>query len=188
MPPTAEELEAQAAARGPIPEPGPSAVASEPEGRKTAVIVAGGSEVPKADIVIVVEHASLTFRDEPAEAGGDPVRVSDRKLKKQGYPAGAQTYLRYDPEVAFPKDAAEVMTMGVDVQQHNFAGFTKQLGLLNVGPAHPAYAAANLAYQRGATHIRIVGLSAYEKERLQPYFDGLATDPAGPAQVAVTLD
>lgn len=156
-----------------------SPVVPEPTVRQKAVVVAGGTNLPDAPIQIVVEGRKFTVDDDG--------KITGAETKKSHYPTGAQTYLRYDPEVTFPKDAAEVLTMGVDVFQHNFAGFTRQRGHLNVGPAHPAYAAANLAYQRGATDIEIVGLSDHEKERLQPYFDRLATDPAEPAQVTVTF-
>lgn len=154
-----------------------SPVTPEPDARKTAVIVAGGSTIPKAAISIVVQSQRYSTDEE----GNTSVEV-----KKSHYPAGADVYLRYDPEVQFPKDA-EVLTIGDNVQQGNFWGFTRQRGALNVGPAHPAYAGANLAYQMGATHIEIVGLTEAEKERLQVYFDRLPQDPVEPAQVAVSL-
>lgn len=156
-------------------------LAPEPSDRRTAAIIAGGTAVPKADIIIVVERA--TFK---RPEGSEPDAVAKRVATKQGYPAGAQTYLRYDPEVNFPADA-EVLTMGVDVQQGSLYGFTRRIGELNVGPASPVYAAANLAYQRGATHIEIVGASDAEKERLQHYFDRLSDYPVDPAQVTVSF-
>lgn len=160
-------------------DPGPSPVTLEPTAKRTAVVLVAGNTLPAADIRIVVEG-----RKYATDADG---RVTGVDLKKSNYPTGADFYLRYDPEVQFPKDA-NVLTMGVDVQQFNFSGFTRQRGLLNVGPAHPAYAAANLAYQEGATHIEIVGLTDAEKEKLQPYFDALGGEIQDPAPtVSVTL-
>lgn len=146
--------------------------------KKRAVVVVAGMTVPDADLKIVTEARSYS--------GGDDTPLAI-KVKQSGYPTGADTYLRYDPEVAFPRSAPEVLTMGVDLAQGGFAGFARQDGVVNVGPAHPAYAAANLAFQRGATEIEIVGLTDAEKEKLRPYFDGLATHAAEPAQVAVSF-
>lgn len=146
---------------------------------KKAVIVAAGMNIPSAALTIVVE--ARKYSGDGTEES--PITVD---VKKTGYPAGADYYLRYDEDVNFPKDA-KVITMGVDVQQLNFSGFTRLPGQLNVGPAHPAYAAANLAYQLGATTIEIVGLTDAEKEKLQPYIDGLPTHAVEPAQVAVSL-
>lgn len=158
----------------------PSAAVSPPvEGYKKAVVVAGGSSIPDADLKVVVESRKYS-------GGVDDVPLTSEP-KKSHYPAGADLYIRYDTEVQFPKDAPEILTVGVDVQQHNFWGFTRQLGSVNVGPAHAAYVGANLAYQRGATHIDIVGLTDGEKERLKPFFDRLPTDPVEPAQVVVSL-
>lgn len=148
-------------------------VQSPIENVKRAVVVAGGSTLPKADLVIVVEARTV-------EAG-------EVVVKKDGYPKGADIYLRYEASTKFPAGKAEVFTMGLDLQQLNFGGFTRQEGYVNVGPAHPAFAAANLAYQRGATDIEIVGLSDAEKARLQPYLDALPHDAAAPAQVTVRL-
>lgn len=167
-----------------IPEPAPSPVAPEPEQKKKAVVVVGSvSPIPSADIVIVVEAATFK-RPEGAEKDAP---ATERHVKKTGYPTGADTYLRYDTEVKFPADAAEVLTMGVDLSQLNFRGFTRQLGMINVGPASPAYAGANLAYQRGATDIRIVGLTDDEVARLKPYVDELPYLTADAAEVSVSF-
>lgn len=179
--------EAPETAPEPAPEVAPPALTPLPEGKVTAVVVAGGNQVPKADIVIVVEAATL--KKEFAE--GDEEKVTpiacERHVKRQGYPTGADVYLRYDPEVKFPADAAEVLTMGENVEQLYMSGFTRVPGHINVGPAHPAYAGANLAFQRGANHIQIVGLTDAEKEQLQPFFDDLSSHPAEPAQVTVSF-
>lgn len=178
------EVEDQVAAEVPIeveaaPEIIPSAVTPEPEAKKTAVVVVSGMTIPEADIRIVVESRKYS-----GSSDGQPLTS---EVKKSHYPKGADLYVRYDPEVTFPADAAEVLTIGDNVLQHNFWGFTRQVGSVNVGPAHAAFAAANLAYQRGATHIEIIGLDSAEKERLQPFFDRLSTDPVEPAKVAVSL-
>lgn len=162
-----------------VPETIASPVTPEPVAKKTAVVVMAGASIPAADIKIVVESRKYS--------GGSDDQPLSVEVKKTHYPAGADFYLRYDPEVQFPKDAPEVLTMGDNVQQMNFRGFTRQVGMLNVGPAHPAFAAANLAYQHGATDITIVGLTDAEKELLRPYLDGLPNEPVDPAQVTVSL-
>lgn len=175
---TAEELARLEAEEAPVPEPIVSPVAPEPTEKKKAVIVVAGGSVPSADIKIVVES-----RKYATDADG----VVTSEVKKSHYPTGADTYVAYDPDVQFPKDAAEVLVVGRDLQQHNFWGFTRQAGSVNVGPAHAAYVAANLAYQRGATDIEIIGLTDGEKALLKPFFDDLPNNPVEPAKVAVSF-
>lgn len=156
----------------------PTAGAAKKAGK--AIVVAGGP-IPKGyDFVVVVEGRTYGL----AKEAGEPASIT---VKKGDYPAGADAYLRYERGVTFPDDAKAVLTMGENVLQNNFGGFTRAAGHLNVGPAHPAYAGANLAYQHGFTTIDITGLTDVEKARLRTFFDGLATHPAEPAQVTVSL-
>jgi hypothetical protein len=155
-----------------------------------AVVVEEAPRPPRKGVVIVGNHRlpddkrmSIVVEKRTVEGEGEGVKVV---LKKIGYPAGADFYYRTDPEVEFPKDS-KVITLGEDVRQGAFAGFTLNKEFVNVGPASPVFGAANYLYQQGATEIEIVGLTDAEKERLRPYFDGLPTDPVSPAQVTVTL-
>lgn len=176
--------------------PAPEVIAAdlqtaEPAKKMKAVVIAGGSTIPKADLVVVVQtqtfkpgkDAKPATETEAAEPG-EPAVVT---IKKSHYPSGGHVYLRFEDDVQFPADAPEVLTLGKNVEQLYMRGFTRAIGYLNVGPAHPAFAAANLAYQRGATEIEIVGLGDAEKEKLQPWFDELPKTPAEPALVAVSF-
>lgn len=145
-----------------------------PAAKKKAVVVIGAvKNLPKADIVIVAESRT-------PDADGVP------QLVTSGYPSGADLYYRTEEAVKFPAKA-KIVTLGIDALQDGFWGFTPKWGDVCVGPAHPAFAAANLAYQMGATEIEIVGLVDAEKERLKPYFDDLPTNAVAPAQVAVSF-
>lgn len=92
------------------------------------------------------------------------------------YPKTADAYLGYareegaDPVFPF-ETAAPIYLMGGNVRQQGFRGMSKVSGYLAVGPAHPVYAALNLALQQGATDVKIVGLSDAEKVTLRPWFE-----------------
>lgn len=141
----------------------------EVEGKKWskgAVIVANGA-IPKDDKrpVIIVETR-----------GDDGKLDAERK-----YPTKGDLYYRTDPAVDFGGHGP-VITLGVDVRQGLLWGFSNDALFVNVGPASPVYAAANLAYLQGATDIEIVGLTDAQKEHLAPWFAALAK--GGPAPVA----
>lgn len=141
-----------------------------------AVIIVGSAVLPKTGKQLVIVAEART-----PDSDGVP------QWKRDGYPEGADVYFRTETGTVFPASAPEVITLGIDIQQFSFQGFTRALGYVCVGPAHPAYAAANIAYQRGATDIKIVGLSDSEKEHLKKFFDVLPTDPVAPAQVKVSF-
>lgn len=142
-----------------------------------ALIVVGNHRFAKDDkrFKIVVEAYGFT------EDGVTPV------VKPDGYPAGADLYYGTDPTVIFPKDAKEVIILGYDVAQLNFWGFSPDPAYVCVGPASPAYGAANIAAQRGATQIEIIGLSDAEKERLKPFLADLPTNLLAPSSVKIDL-
>lgn len=122
-----------------------------------AVLVnAGAKAIPAAGRpVIVVETLH--------EADKAGVRAS----KTTGYPKDGDVYLRANPDLDFGV-AAETLTLGVDVRTKGAGGFAVR-GLSN-GPGIPAYAAANLAWQRGAKDITIAGLSKADQDALAPWF------------------
>lgn len=154
----------------------PGVVATDVGAPKKALIVVGSAVLPKTGKQLVIVAEART-----PDADGVP------QHKTSGYPEGADIYFRTDAETGFPTSAAEVITLGVDVQQIGFQGFSPVEGYVCVGPAHPAYAAANIAYQRGATDLKIVGLADSEKQHLKAFFDALPTDPIAPAQVKVSF-
>lgn len=100
------------------------------------------------------------------------------------YPAGAALYYRTPDGADFGK-LGPVVELGKDVQQGLTAGFSDHPSLVNVGPASPVYAAANLAFIRGATAIEIVGLSDAQKAHLRPWFD--IVEKGGPMQGAAGI-
>lgn len=165
----------------------PASEAAPPrDGGKKAIIIVGNHKwekpVPRGTIVIVTEGRTYERNAKDEIVGA--------KVKTDGYPTEADLYFRTEPGVSFPHsvEATRIITLGDNVLQGNFWGFTPNPQFVHVGPAHPAYAAANLAWQRGADKITIVGLEKHEQERLQPYFDGLATDIIAPAPgVTVTF-
>jgi hypothetical protein len=89
-------------------------------------------------------------------------------------------YYRTDETVEFPAKAT-VVTLGVDVIQGLIWGFSPDPRWAHVGPGSPAYAAANIAYTRGARKIEISGLSDFYKGRLQPFIDEVTTHHQAPA-------
>lgn len=147
----------------------PAPVPAAPVKDWTRALVVAGGAIPKGESrpTVVTE-----------------VRDDDGSLVKQTYPTGADVYLRFDPDADLnPKQ----ITMGVQAEQGMLGGFSSVERILHVGPAHPAYAGANLAFINGASEIEVTGLSPLWKERLQPWFDGIATDPRFPATVKITL-
>lgn len=173
-------LDETTAKTAPAAIPAPAATQPAKDAKPKAVIVASGTTVPKADLTIVTEARTYHRSEDPTV----PLQVD---VQESGYPSGADIYLRTDPRVTFPADAKEVLTLGDNLQQANFWGFSTSQGYVNVGPAHPAYMAANLAFQRGFTVIEIVGLTDAEKERLGPAFAELPTHPIEPAPVSVSF-
>lgn len=143
---------------GPAPEPQPDApaVAEQPPAPMAAVVVANG-KLPAGALPLLVIMAESRKDD-----GSDDTIT---------YDPGAQMYLRMTQSLDMGCPLGALKTVGVDVSQWAFAGFSPTPFAVNVGPAHPAYAAVNLAYNYGAKQIQVVGLSDHWKQVLQPYFD-----------------
>ena len=122
----------------------------------SVLINAGAKTIPAPGRRIIVAEAM-------SEADKDGVRAS----KTTGYPKDADLYLRANPALDFNTDAP-VLTLGEDVRVSGSGGFS--LRGLRIGPGLPAYAAANLAWQRGAKDIAIAGLSKADQDVLAPWF------------------
>ena len=154
-----------------------AAVADEASNWNKVIIVAGGSIPDKlggAKVIVVEQRSAAKFDEKTGE------KVSGGEVRASGYPKGADLYYRTEDTASFPDDA-EVITLGDNAVAKGVGGFAARG--LRVGPGHPAYAAANLAHQRGAKEIQIVGLKAADQELLQPWFDS----PKMPQGVAVTF-
>lgn len=120
------------------------------------LVNAGAKSIPADGRRVIVAEAMV-------EADKSGVRAS----KTSGYPKDADLYLRVNPELDFGVDA-EVITLGVEARAKGVGGFAVR-GLA-VGNGHPAYPAANLAWQRGAKDIVIAGLTKADQEALAPFF------------------
>lgn len=125
---------------------------------------------------------------------GRPVIVVESRgddgvlLQGRIYPPEGDIYYRTEPTIDFGVDPSKtVLTLGYDLGQYGTKGFSKFPGGVNVGPASPPYGAANLAFQRGAMTIDIVGLSQAQKDHLSPWIAELTQDPSLPAGLKVNL-
>lgn len=103
------------------------------------------------------------------------------------YIADADLYYRTDPAIDFGEVNGPIVTLGQDVLQLGMWGMTGDPRYVCVGPASPAYGAANLAYARGAKAVEIRGLTAAQKAQLEPWFAKVKTDPRVPADIEITL-
>lgn len=170
-----------------------------PDWSKTTIVV-GAAPIPNTNggAVIVCEGRNFIIGESGEVVGKTEENPSPITLIKEGYAEGGDLYFRTDPDVQFPASAAgKIVTLGRDVTQGGFWGFSPQPSTINVGPAFPAYGAANIAWQKGATEISIVGLSDWEKSRLMPFINALpeggpippegAPDLRAPALVKITL-
>lgn len=165
-----------------VVEPTPPALATDADDKKKWLIVCGKTPITGdrgAGVIVVESH-------EYPEVDDDGNHVKDAPRTLTGYAKGADLYVRQSDDVEFPADA-QVVTIGETVQQGGFGGFAKKVGEVHVGPASAAFAAANLAWQRGATDIKIIGLDDRQKAHLQPFIDDLPTHPHGAADVSITL-
>ena len=157
---------------------------------KGAIIVAGGEMParPAGKPVIIVE----AWSDNVFDQSGAVKKAA--AVKTSGYPDKGDLYYRTDPAVDFGANGP-VLTMGVDVMQAGFWGFSERPGFVNVGPASPVFAAMNIAWQHGARDIEVRGLTDDQKERLQPFINDLtarvgeprAESAHAPAQADVTI-
>lgn len=165
-------------------EPAAAAVLAEnpePEvegGKWNKVVVVAGGRIP-ANVgrrrVIVAESRGSATTDEKTGV------VTAGELKTSGYPKDADLYYRSDSSVEFP-EGASIYTLSDNVRASGFGGFSSR-GSVRLGNTHPAYAAANLAYHRGAKEIEIVGLKEDEKEAMRPWIES----PKMPDGVKITL-
>lgn len=87
---------------------------------------------------------------------------------KRVYPKGADVYFGNEADFG---DNKPVVALGRDIAQGLTAGFSNHPHFINVGPASPVYAAANLAYIHGARVIEIIGLTDKQKAQLAPWFE-----------------
>lgn len=160
------DLETPADAPEAAPETVAEAAPDAPAGVSALVVCDGKVPAKDGRLILVAE-----------------VRGDDGSDVKTAYGAGAGYYVRgSDVDMGCPPE--RLMTLGVNLQQYGFAGFSPSSQAVNVGPAHPAYAAANFAYNLGARTIEIKGLSEAWKARLQPFLD--AIDPAFGVAVSLT--
>lgn len=172
-------------APGPVTDPDPES----PAVKKGALILAGASgRDAKGRLVIVVQTRERSTDPVEVEVGeGDDKKTETVEYSHRDpsalpgfvgrkYPKG-DIYFRMDPDIDFGHKEGEVVTLGVEVRQEAFKGFTRLPGHVNVGPAHPAFAAANYAYLLGAREIEVHGLDDEEKGKLAIWFgDGLPED------------
>lgn len=130
---------------------------------------------------------------QPAKTEKRPVVVCELRdddgllVEPTVYVDSADLYYRTHPEIDFGQVNGPVVTLGIDVLQLSLWGMTGDPRFACVGPAHPAYGAANCAYSRGAKAIEIRGLSDKQKAQLAPWFAKVKTDPRLPADVEITL-
>jgi len=101
-------------------------------------------------------------------------QIVDGASVLSGYLDGADLYYRVNPEVDFG-DATGVLTLGVTVRCDGNGGFCLANEGVRVGGGEPAYAGANLAYQRGAREILIVGATDEDRAKLSVWFDSRKT-------------
>jgi hypothetical protein len=101
---------------------------------------------------------------------------------------GQKVAVSYDPAAAAP-DGATLKVVGLDLRQIGFSGFSEVEGFVCVGPAHPVYVAANLAFMAGVKQLTVKGLpddsppsgegedakpGSNQRERLAVFFDQVA--------------
>ncbi|AKU43437.1 hypothetical protein CPT_Sansa33 [Caulobacter phage Sansa] len=126
------------------------------EWAKALVLAGGGERMPNRDgrKVIVVQ-------------------VTGVDADKATYPKSGDAYLGYaGGEEPFSSEiTAPVFLLGGNVRQKGFRGLSKISGYLCVGPSHPAFAAVNLAWQKGARDVKVVGLTDAEAAHLRPWFE-----------------
>lgn len=192
-PPTAVTDGAAAAGVGTPPDDVVAALpAAEIEGKdwsKGALIIVGKHPIAKDEkrpIIVVEEWSDPTIDESGHTPAGEEGRV-----KADDYPTRGDLYVRTTEDVTFPDKAPVVMIGGTgpnDVQQLAPWGFSPDPRWVCVGPGHPWFAAANIAWQRGARDIEIVGLTDLQKERLQPFIDDLPVNKIVPAaDVKITV-
>lgn len=138
-------------------------VAPEANPWKHTIIACG------AKIATAIKNAKVIVvqtRTRPAVAEGEA--PSDAFVPR-AYAVG-DVYLRFDPRIDFGDvGEAEVLEMGTSLPQNGFGGLSTIPGEVCVGPAHPAYAAMDLAKQRGAAWVTFDSLDEGERQKLTPW-------------------
>lgn len=139
------------------------------------VVAAGAPErLPphKGERIIVAERR--TQPDENGAGGG----LFDEKA---AYSKNADAYvghLEFDaddkPRNPFADASGPVFLLGGNVKQFGLGGVSRQHGFLSVGPGSSVVAAVNLALQKGAKEVRVVGLSDHDRAVVGPWLDKIA--------------
>lgn len=202
--PTEEELEQQ---RLETERANSELVAAPPEGE----IVVGDNTLTPApapdlvgdpgdwDKVLIVANAPNSIQNR----NGRKVIVVERRTQpdhKDGagrfdaeakYPTAADAYLGYadansssEIDRVFPDAQGKpVFLVGHNIRQFSLGGVSRNQGYLSVGPAHPVYAAVNLALQQAperkageepTQQVEITGLTDYDRSILGPWLDKIA--------------
>lgn len=150
-----------------------------------ALIVAGApGKMPtkgSRKVIVAENRLPVPAKDVPADFSSEDTKAT--------YPKGGDVYYGYarvvDPEAPdaetnriFGDSAvdAEVVLMGDTVRQFSHEGLSRKAGSLSVGPGHPVYGAVNIAWQRGARDVKVVGLREDEIKTLRPWFDQIAPE------------
>lgn len=166
----------------------PAAAATDddnPWAKHGALIVAGApGKMPtkgSRKVIVAENRLQVPEKDVPADFTSQDDKAT--------YPKGGDVYYGYarvvDPNAPdaeanriFGDSAAEaeVVLMGDTVRQFSHEGLSRKPGSLSVGPGHPVYGAVNIAWQRGARDVKVVGLRDDEIKALRPWFDQIAPE------------
>ena len=122
--------------------------------------------------VIVAE-----VRSQPDENGAG----AGQDVEGASYPKSADAYVGWatravdgEEERVFGEVNGPVLLVGKTLKQFGIGGLSRQHGYVSVGPAHPVYAAVNLAHLQGAKKVEISGLTDHDKQILGPSLDRIA--------------
>ena len=133
-------------------------------GWSRAVVVASGrvpQGIGRRKVIVVETQTQAAVRNE------DGSEKEPARYKVEGYPSDADLYYGVTGEAKFPADKPAFI-LGQNVRPSGNGGFSPKG--VRVANGHPAYAAANLAYQQGARDIVIAGVSKADQEKLEPWF------------------
>lgn len=148
------------------------ALEGEAKDWRDVLIVANGAErmpAKKDRKVIVAEARSQP--DENGQGGGQFVADATYPKTADAYIGWAQIDEHGSVREIFPDVSAPVFIVGQNLIQFGLGGLSRRAGYVSVGPAHPVYAAVNLAHLHGAQTVEIVGLTDTDKALLGPWLD-----------------